>query len=173
MLYFAFVNPHLEYCITSWGVAYPTTIFPLAQLQKKAVRLMCFKNKTEHTDPIFKQLEILPLKKLYFVRICCLVKRYLSTDNQFSISMFQRCNATYNTRFMSCSNNLLVPGYTKGRLLNNSFFMCISYIGPVFYNKLSDQYKSLCYAKFVSTVKKFAQEDLENDDIHAMIFPFK
>ena len=40
---------------------------PLKLIQKKIVRVITFSDKLAHTAPLFKQLNILPLNKLFFL----------------------------------------------------------------------------------------------------------
>ena len=44
-------------------MAAPTNLNSINLKIKKAVRIISFKNSDHHTDPLFKELEILPLDK--------------------------------------------------------------------------------------------------------------
>ena len=62
-LYYSFINPYIDYNLLNWGMAAPSNLNSINQKIKKAVRIISFKNSDYHTDPLFKELEILPLEK--------------------------------------------------------------------------------------------------------------
>ena len=55
LIYYALVYPYLTYGNLVWGSTYPK----LLNVQKKIVRLICFKSYMDHSEPIFLQLKIL------------------------------------------------------------------------------------------------------------------
>ena len=57
--YSAFIQSHTNYAILIWGFAVPTLINNIEIATKKAVRLMLFKERKEHSLPIFNELNIL------------------------------------------------------------------------------------------------------------------
>ena len=68
-LYNAFVFPYLTYCVEVWGTAPKKYLDPLIKIQKKIVRIITFSPYLCHTDPIFKDLNLLPISKLVTQRI--------------------------------------------------------------------------------------------------------
>ena len=62
-LYYSFINPYIDYNLLNWGMAAPSNLNSINQKIKKAVRIISFKNSDYHTDPLLKELEILPLEK--------------------------------------------------------------------------------------------------------------
>ena len=68
-LYNSFVYPMFSYCLEIWGRSYKVNIESLFRMQKKIVRIVTFSNRKEHTSPLFKKLNILPLSKLYEYRM--------------------------------------------------------------------------------------------------------
>ena len=68
-LYHTFIFPYLIYCVEIWGCAKKTHLSPLYLLQKRIVRIITFSDKMAHTDPIFKDLHVLPIDKLIHNRI--------------------------------------------------------------------------------------------------------
>jgi hypothetical protein len=63
-LYFSLIHSHLTYCTPIIGCATNSNIQLIHKIQKKAIRIITRKAYTAHTDPIFKELEILPFPKL-------------------------------------------------------------------------------------------------------------
>ena len=75
-LYNAFVFPYLTYCVEVWGTAPKKYLDPLIKIQKKIVRIITFSPYLCHTDPIFKDLNLLPISKLVTQRIGLLMFKY-------------------------------------------------------------------------------------------------
>ena len=75
-LYNAFVFPYLTYCVEVWGTAPKKYLDPLIKIQKKIVLIITFSPYLCHTDPIFKDLNLLPISKLVTQRIGLLMFKY-------------------------------------------------------------------------------------------------
>ena len=60
-LYNAFVFPYLTNCVEVWGTTPKKYLDPLIKIQKKIVRIITFSPYLCHTDPIFKDLNLLPI----------------------------------------------------------------------------------------------------------------
>jgi hypothetical protein len=63
-LYYSLINSHLTYCSSIYGCANKTTLKKLIQKQKQAVRIIDKSNYRAHTQPIFKNLKILPIEQI-------------------------------------------------------------------------------------------------------------
>ena len=63
-LYYSLVHCHLVYANIIWSSAKESTLNPLFLKQKAAVRIISSSSYNAHTEPIFKNLNILPLPKL-------------------------------------------------------------------------------------------------------------
>ena len=57
-MYQSLVNCHLQFCLLAWGYEYNRVY----NLQKKAVRIMTASKYNAHTEPLFKQLNIMKLE---------------------------------------------------------------------------------------------------------------
>ena len=69
-LYFAMVHSSIVYCINVYGCATKTALTPLFLKQKQAIRTISNSGYRDHTAPLFKQLNILPLDQLiHFCKI--------------------------------------------------------------------------------------------------------
>ena len=64
-----FYIPYLTYCVEVWGSTPDTHIDPLIKLQKKVIRILTFSPYLAHTEPLFKELNILPFAKVVIQRI--------------------------------------------------------------------------------------------------------
>ena len=63
-LYFSLLHSQLLYAIPIWSSGSPLNMQSIYKLQKKAIRLISLSKFNAHTEPLFKQLEILPLHML-------------------------------------------------------------------------------------------------------------
>ena len=68
-LYFSYIYPYLIFCIEIWGISPQSHLKSLLFLQKKIVRIITFSTYCAHTDPLFKDLNILNIDKLVVHRI--------------------------------------------------------------------------------------------------------
>ena len=57
-LYYSLIYPYLTYGLLLWGNTYSSSIKPLIILQKRAMRIITFSKPDEHSEPLFKELEI-------------------------------------------------------------------------------------------------------------------
>ena len=64
-LYYSLIYSYLINGITVWGASGSSTLAPLVTLQKKVVRILTQSGRIDHTLPLFKNLNILPLNWLY------------------------------------------------------------------------------------------------------------
>ena len=64
ILYYSMVHCHLVYGNQIWGCANASLITELYRKQKAAVRIISNSSYRAHTEPIFKQFNILPLPSL-------------------------------------------------------------------------------------------------------------
>jgi len=63
-LYFAYFHSHLLYCPIINSCTSHSNVQKIVKLQKKAIRIVAGANYSAHTDPIFKELNILPYTKI-------------------------------------------------------------------------------------------------------------
>ena len=64
-LYYSMIYPYLTYCCQIWGATYLYNIDMLHRLQKKAIRIICSKNRLSHSGPLMKELSVLNVKNIY------------------------------------------------------------------------------------------------------------
>lgn len=106
MLYFAMIHPYLSYGLTAWGNAAPNIINSTIVLQKKAIRTINSKAYNSHTEPLFKNMNILKLVDqfkydvLLFMFDCNANKLPRSFDNTFAH------NCDNQTHYLTRQSNL-------------------------------------------------------------------
>lgn len=62
-LYFSMVHSHIDYCLSIYGCANPTSLNKLKVKQKMALRTITNSAYRAHTAPLFIELKILPLEQ--------------------------------------------------------------------------------------------------------------
>jgi hypothetical protein len=62
--YYSLVHCHLTYALPVWGCTIKSNLNSLIKLQKNAIRIISNSVYNAHTEPIFKELKILPLPSL-------------------------------------------------------------------------------------------------------------
>ena len=117
-VYYAHFHSKMNYCLDIWGTLVSKHMFDkIYKLQKRVIRLIAKKPMLSHSDPIFKQLEILKLRDNMELSLCSLIYKVNNMEIPLPIvRIFETGRGSMTTR----NNNLIV---TQGRkkVLNNSF----------------------------------------------------
>lgn len=126
MLYFAFAQSRIEYGIVLWGSAYNTNSNSIFLQQKHLVRVISHRTRTEPSRPLFSKLNILPLKKLFILRV---LRKYYDTVNiPNEVVRYKR-----KLRNAHCS---IVP-QPKNTCFQKSFY----FVAPWLFNSLPNDVK--------------------------------
>lgn len=138
-IYFALINSKTEYGLELWGGTYVTTLKPLINLQKHFIRIIKFKNRFEHSAPLFVTLNILPIKNLYIFKV--LKAFYDRSSNTYQI------NSHYSTRRV----NIYIP--KPNLTVFKKFYL---FLAPKFFNMLPEYLKK-CEnrAKYLKLLRNF------------------
>ncbi len=96
MLYFAIFHSHLLYANIIWSCTDKTTINNLFKLQKSAIRILDGAKYNQHTEPIFKKHNILPLPDLIDYSKLQFIHRYKFNLLPSSFNNFWTLNAERN-----------------------------------------------------------------------------
>ena len=136
-LYNAFINPYFGYCITVWGNTYKSVLDPLEKLQKRAIRLISGAMKFDHTKPLFQDLQILNLSKMYLYTVQLFLFKYHHKSLPDVFLEFYVCNNDtheYHTRHAEYFRSTLAQSIqksnsvrTSGVYINNYFRRHLSY----------------------------------------------
>ena len=76
-LYYSFIYPHINYCLEVWGNSCNEKIDCILKIQKRCVRLLSGAEYRAHSDPLFKEKEILSIHKLYIMKALCFTHKFL------------------------------------------------------------------------------------------------
>ena len=106
ILYNSMFMPHLQYSILNWGHKYSR----LHKLQKRALRIITNSKYNAHTEPLFKNLNVLKLPDIYKSSV---LKFYFKYENNTIPDFFKQTNFictavhTYATRG---AETIRIPG---------------------------------------------------------------
>ena len=152
-LYFSLVHSHLSYGACVWGNADDIYLNKLRILQKKVIRIIANADYNEHTNPIFKDLNIIKLDDIIKMQFACLMWDYdhgylpKCFNNYFfpvsGIHNYKTRNATAG----KLSENIVVHTSTHG-------FAMMKFIGP----KILNQIKDTTFYKESKSVKYFRRK---------------
>ena len=98
MFYFAYIQPHFDYCSSVWSHCAMTHLKRIFSLQRKAIRIIVSISNDDHSDltDVFKKLDILTFDKQIVFRDVSLVKKVLEETAPVNIqNMFIKQEARY------------------------------------------------------------------------------
>ena len=100
-LYYSLVYPYLYYCTIAWVSTYPSNLNRLVLLQKRVIRIINKDAFDAHTDPIFRDLNLLRLDQIYLYQLGKFMYLYRSGSlPKYFNNYFPMTNEvhSYNTR---------------------------------------------------------------------------
>ena len=115
------IYSHINYCILIWGGAEKGILEPLFKMQKKAIRIISNSGYLEHTAPLFKSLELLPLHKVFDLNCTLFYYKCLNCHYvpELRLKIQRNCEYhEYNTRGRNLFRNVEV---VRLRICQRSF----------------------------------------------------
>ena len=76
LIYFALIHPHLNYGTLLWGY----NLERIENLQKKAVRIITHSYTLAHTENLFKQLQILKIQDIFYLKQIIFYYKFLKNE---------------------------------------------------------------------------------------------
>ena len=67
-MFYAFVQPHINYGLLVWGSATPSNLKLIKKNLQKTVRKFIFKNRNQPTEPLFHELNFSDFDKHKFLK---------------------------------------------------------------------------------------------------------
>ena len=131
-LYYSLAHPHLLYGLPFWGYVNKVSFDKIFRAQKSLIRLISNSTRFSHTEPLFKELNILKLCDLKKLEVTKLI--FADKFNKFFNFELRSTVHSYSTR----NQNLYNLPYPRSNILKNSLF----YDGIKLYNLLSPAIKS-------------------------------
>ena len=108
-LYNTLILPLLSYCIEVWGGAFKTRLNQLLVVQKKVIRIISAAEFNAHTDPLFKELNVLKINQLYIFKTFLFMFKYhkqVLPEIFKDLFIYSSSVHGYNTRHASNENFL-------------------------------------------------------------------
>jgi len=105
-IYLGLIQPHLNYGINAWGLAFKTKIKTLYIQPKKIMRIICKSDYNAHSLPLFKKLGILDMFSLIIKSLLTHIYRCLNQNfvNRNNILIFQKIDHDHQTRSKLTNN---------------------------------------------------------------------
>ena len=151
IMYHAHISSILNYCNIIWSNTYDTHTLPVMKMQKRIIRNVTRSAFRDHTAPLFKQTQILPIEGVRKLSIAMYIFK-----NQLTFpGLLARHN--YPTR----QRDRLRPPLHNNTLFEKSFL----YQAPQIWNEITkhftpDVWTTLTVNTFRKRVKKYLLEQL-------------
>ena len=150
-LYYALLYPFLTYGVVAWGHTYSSTLQPIFVLQKRIVRIITFSDYRDHSNPLFKRLNILKFFDLIYLHTAIFMHDYASDKLPVPFhSFFTDVNKIHchNTRLASKST------YSLPRVRTNYGKFSIKFQGVKIWNSLDEEIKAFSRNTFKKKLSK-------------------
>lgn len=107
-LYYAFIHPHISYCIVCWGTTYATHLKSLQIIQNQAIRIFTYSSYYIDAALILQDNNILSVSQL--VRYSLGIVMYKLLNNIIFLPLIPQCYLVNDniTRF-ALNNNMVLP----------------------------------------------------------------
>ena len=114
-IYHAIFSSHLLYGCQIWSQKLQSVADKITVLQKNSLRIMTFSDFKAHSEPLFKQLNILKFKDSVILLNCLFVYDYFRRNLPSSfVSTFNRVDEIHQTGTRSAQTGLLsIPRYNS------------------------------------------------------------
>ena len=136
-VYYSLFESYLNYGLICWGQSDGKNFHKIEVMQNKAVRIISGSEYDAHCDPIYKDLNIIKVKDLLYLKYSSLMWDFDHNDipNNFK-DHFVYANQThrYSTRFATAGKLCENKKFNTERYGLNSF----TYMGPKILNSLKD-----------------------------------
>lgn len=113
-IYYAIFSSVMLYGSQIWGQTFSSSIEKIFKLQKNAVRLITFSEFRAHTDPLFKELNILKIRDSITLQNCLLVHDYLHKNLPANFeNYFIAIKDLYHIKTKNSNSGLLFKPFVK------------------------------------------------------------
>ena len=132
MLYKSILYPNLIYCNIVWGACAKTNLSQLQIIQNKLVRVICFKAKYDHTEPLFSSLNILNVTQINMYMFGIFTFKSLAAHGPH----FTPYICPYNTR-LSTMTTVALPN-----IVSTHSRQSVRWVGSRLWNELPEDIRS-------------------------------
>ena len=160
-IYQALITPYLDYGICAWGAACKSYINKLLVLQKRALRLIYFKQIRDHVVPLFIDSNVLPISFIHFYRLCNIMWDVTNNIAPSNISYsFLKTTDVHHYATRSSTKDDFYVEHSKLEKVRNSFLRT----GPKVWNALPSDFRNLSKFTFQKKLKHRLVELLAKAD---------
>ena len=148
-VYYGLIHQQLQYCISCWGGVPTTKLQTLVTLQKRSVRSICYADRLAHSEPLFKNLQLLKLPDIYNLQVAKIMHKYTNNSwvGSYNIKSVKSIHS-HNTR--SSHANFYHPSFST-----NLMKQALSISGPRVWSKVPEELKNLNFYLFKKGYKNY------------------
>ena len=162
-VYYALFHSNLIYCIPIWSCASQNSLKNIKVLQKRAIRIVHGSKYNSHTEPLFKELKILPLESLIKFFSLQFMQHYIQGFLPVSFNNIWLTNeerrAEDHHRILRNNNELFVPFVRLSSLLKHPLI----YLPTTWLDFTNENIKILRNKiEFKAELKKFLLSELSS-----------
>jgi len=106
-MYNTLILPHINYCLLSWGKQNDSILL----LQKKSLRAVCCAKYKSHSEPLFKECNVLKINHIYETKLLTFYHNMLHSNISNNFTNFLPKFSIGNTRYPIRSPKYLLPTY--------------------------------------------------------------
>ena len=150
-LYYCFVYSRITYGILVWGNTYETSLKSLTALQNKAIRIITFSKRDEHSNPLYAKLKLLKIKDLvHFHNALFMFHYYHNQLPNAYVNFFQSVSSVhqYRTRLASKASYYTPP------IRTNYGKFSIKIMGSTVWNQIDEKLKNRSLKSFKQKMKE-------------------
>ena len=107
-VYYSFVFSHLQYCISTWGLASKTALDPLEKLHKHIIKNLSKSPYLAYTNPLFFKLNLLKITDICRLEIAKYMIHQKKQPDSFHNLHLTTLIRNHNTR-LSSKHNYFIP----------------------------------------------------------------
>ena len=151
-VYHAMIQSHIQYCISTWGAASQSTLYPVIKLQNRALRIITSSAFNAHSSPLFKNLNLLKINDIHKLEVCKHMHRVNSKD----------CAGVNPSAYNSLDK---ISNYGTRRRLNGNYFLKstnskfvrtnIEILGPKYWANVPSDLKIYSLQTFTKQYKRY------------------
>lgn len=150
-IYYAYVYPHITYCIEIYGSANASVAKKIQTIQNKLLKILCRKSYRYPTYELHHELGLLTVKEIYEFRVLCFVYKQRAHTLPTVFDNYYMPNSALHNRITRQNNDLHIRSY-KTRVGKLS----IRVSGATFWNKLPLDIKNTqSFKNFKSKCKNY------------------
>ena len=150
LVYNSLAYPHLQYCLSIWGGAPPTTLLPLLRKQKSIIRAMLFEPNISPSSPLFLKLNLLKLDEIYSFKLGLIMHKQIKVNNSLDLN-FPLISSVHSHRTrLNDGTNFYIS--TVNTNLGKTAF---SYSGPKIWNSIPNEVRASSIFSFKFVYKNY------------------